>query len=88
MTAKQSVHEVVRLCRASTIAMALSALMLVVMPSTAPAQAQVASSPEQAARVVKQRTGGRILGVRADGDRYLVKVMKGTKVKVVAVPRL
>ena len=85
MKASEHLHHVVRHCRTLAIAIALSAVVSVPMPSTA--QARTASSPEQAASLVKQRTGGRILGVRADGDRYLVKVMKGTKVKVVAVPR-
>lgn len=45
-----------------------------------------ASTADEAASIVRDQTGGRILGVRAQGKRFLVKVAQGGKVRVVAVP--
>ncbi len=39
-------------------------------------------SPEEAAREIQQRHGGRVLSVQADGRGYRVKMLKGGEVRI------
>ena len=68
--------------RTALVALALG---LTLATGAAPVVAQSASSAEEAAAYVRGDTGGRIIGVERRGDRFIVKVLKNGKVRVVAV---
>jgi hypothetical protein len=68
-------------------ALGAAALGLLIAGTPTVAVAQAVDNAQAAAQRVKEQTGGRILGVRSSGGRYLVKVMTSDgRVRVVAVP--
>ena len=76
-----------KLWRVMRHALGIAAIGLLVAGTPTTAVAQAVDTAEAAAQRVKEQTGGRILGVRSSGGRYLVKVMTSDgRVRVVAVP--
>lgn len=65
----------------------IAVMAFLALSAPSPGAAAGASSADEAAQVVKAKTGGQILGVKRQGGRYLVKVLTGNgRVRVVAVP--
>ncbi len=53
-------------------------------PMREPQQGEI--TPQQAARIARERHGGRVLGVRRSGDIYRVKLLRDGEISIVRVP--